>query len=111
MVNKEKKNLEMDETILDLLTEKGVYPYNYVKDYDVFNETDLPSPESFYDNLQKEELKASDYIRAKVVWNKTECKTFGDYHDICLLTDVLLLADLLNIYFKRKVQNNIIQNH
>ena len=101
---RENKHLEVDETILDLLTEKGVYPYNYVKDYDVFNETDLPSPESFYDNLKKEELKASDYIRAKVVWNKTECKTFGGYHDIYLLTDVLLLADLLIIFQEKSLE-------
>ena len=63
----------MNNTILDLLTEKGIYPYNHVKDHDVFNNQEQPSPKSFYDTLKKEDIKASDYSRAKTVWNNTNC--------------------------------------
>jgi len=79
---KKNRNLDMNNTILDLLTEKGIYPYNHVKDHDAFNHQELPSPESFYDTLKKEEIEASDFSRAKTVWTITNCKTFGDYHDL-----------------------------
>ena len=68
---KENRNLDMNNTILDLVTEKGIYPYNHVKDHEAFNRQELPSPESFYDTLKKEDIKASDYSRAKTVWNIT----------------------------------------
>ena len=33
---------------------KGVYPYEYMDNWERFNETLLPSKESFYSNLNKE---------------------------------------------------------
>ncbi|CAG8573293.1 2982_t:CDS:2, partial [Paraglomus occultum] len=35
-----------------------------------------------------------------MVWRETECKTFGDYHDIYLKTDVLILADAFEAFRK-----------
>ena len=70
---KENRNLDINNTILDLLTEKGIYPYNHVEDHDAFNLQELPSAESFNDTLKKEDIKASDYSRAKTVWNNTNC--------------------------------------
>ena len=39
------------EKCLDLLTEKGVYPYDYVNSFDKFNDEHLPSKEQFYSRL------------------------------------------------------------
>ena len=39
-------------------------------------------------------ISAEDYSHAQDVWNEFKCKTFGDYHDIYLALDVLLLADV-----------------
>ena len=39
-----------------LLLRKGVYPYEYMHNWERFNETSLPSKESFYSNLNMEDI-------------------------------------------------------
>ncbi|CAJ0643580.1 12690_t:CDS:2 [Entrophospora sp. SA101] len=45
-------------------------------------------------------ISQKDYDFAHMVWRETECKTFGDYHDIYLKTDVLILADAFEAFRK-----------
>ena len=44
----------------DLLLKKGVYPYEYMDNWERFNETSLPSKESFYSNLNMENIDDVD---------------------------------------------------
>jgi hypothetical protein len=60
---------------------------------DKFNETTLLAKEYFFNKLTEEHISDEDYDRAQKVWIEFNCKTFKDYHDHYLLTDVLLLAD------------------
>ena len=46
-----KNDIIRTEKCLDLLTEKGVYPYDYMNSFDKFNDEDLPSKEQFYSRL------------------------------------------------------------
>ena len=39
-----------------MLLQKGVYPYEYMDDWEKFNETTLPGKEEFYSNLNTEEI-------------------------------------------------------
>ena len=78
----------------DLVTRKGVYPYEYMDSFDRFEETQLPPKEKFYSSLTDESISDSDYQHAQEVWTTFNCRTIGDYHDIYLRTDVLLLADV-----------------
>ena len=78
----------------DLLFQKGIYPYNHIKSWESFEETELPSKECFYNDLDESHISDKDYEHAKNVWEKLDCKTLGDYHDIYLETDVILLADV-----------------
>ena len=78
---------------LDLMTRKGVYPYDYMSSFDKFNETKLPSKEEFYSILNNEHITDEDHQHAKNVWKTFKLKTIGDYHDLYLKSDVLLLAD------------------
>ena len=76
-----------------LLLRKGVYPYDYMDSWKRFEEESLPDKESFYSELNKEYISDSDYEHAKKVFNKY-CKNMGDYHDLYVQTDTLLLADV-----------------
>ena len=42
-----KNDIIKTEKCLDLLTEKGVYPYDYMNSFDKFNDEQLPSKEHF----------------------------------------------------------------
>ena len=83
---------------LTLLRRKGVYPYEYVSSFECFDEAKLPPREAFYSHLTREELSDADYQHAQQVWKAFGCKTLGDYHDLYLRTDVLLLADVFETF-------------
>ena len=85
---------------VDLLTRKGVYPYDYVSSMEKLSETQLPSKDSFYSKLNDEEINDDDYQHAINVWNTFKCKTIRDYHNIYLKSDVLLLSDVFENFRK-----------
>ena len=39
-----------------MLLQKGVDPYEYINDWEKFNETSLPEKEDFYSNLNMEDV-------------------------------------------------------
>ena len=84
----------------ELLTRKGVYPYDYVSNLKKFSETQLPPKEAFYSKLNDEDISEDDYKHAINVWNTFNCKTIRDYHDLYLKSDVLLLADVFENFRK-----------
>ena len=79
---------------LDLLTDKGIYPYDYFDDFETFKERALPPKEAFYSKLSEEHVSDKDYERALKVWKHFGIRTLGQYHDLYLRTDVLLLTDV-----------------
>jgi hypothetical protein len=79
---------------IELLFSKGIFPYEYFHTLDKFSETSLPLKDSFYSNLSMVGITDEDYDRAQKIWHTSGCKTFKDYHDHYLKTDVLLLADV-----------------
>ena len=53
-------NYDINEFIL--LLGKCVFPYEYMDDWEKFNETTLPEKEQFYSNLNMEEITDADYM-------------------------------------------------
>ena len=84
----------LNDKKFDLVTRKGVYPYEYMNDFARFDETSLPPPSEFYSKLSNEHITDSAYKNAQEVWDTFDCRNIGDYHDLYLKTDVLLLADV-----------------
>ena len=59
-----------------------------------FNETLLPSKESFYSNLNMENIDDIDYRHGNNVFKKFKQKNLAEYHDLYVQRDTLLLADV-----------------
>ena len=77
-----------------LLLRKGVYPHEYMDNLERFNETSLPSKESFYSSLNMEDIDDIDYRHGNNVFNKFKLNNLGDYHDLYVQSDTLFLADV-----------------
>ena len=50
-----------------LMTKKGVYPYDYMKSFEKFNENQLPNKEDFFSLINNEHISDEDYQHAKNV--------------------------------------------
>ena len=83
-----------------MLLRKGVYRYEYVDDWEMFSEKTLLEKEEFYTNLHMEYITDTDYIHAKRVCKDFEIKNLGEYHDLYLKNDTLLLADVFQNFRK-----------
>ncbi|KAL4132169.1 hypothetical protein QTP88_009376 [Uroleucon formosanum] len=79
---------------LKLVTRKVVYPYEFTEVWSKLKETALPPKEYFYSTLTEEHIKDEEYQHAIEVWNHFNCETLGEYSDLYLKIDVLLLADV-----------------
>ena len=76
-----------------LLLRKGVYPYEYMDSWERFNETLLPPKKAFYSELNLEDISdKDDSLHAQNVWKKFGIRNLGDYHDLYVQADTLLLA-------------------
>ena len=85
-------NKELNKFIL--LLRKGVYPYEYMDNWERFKETALPNKESFYSNLNMENIEDIDYKHGNNVFKIFKLINLGEYHDLYVRSDTLLLADV-----------------
>ena len=72
----------------DMLIKKGVFPYSWVDKPSKLGYPSLPPIKDFYDNLSNESCCKEDYEHEQEVWKHFKCKTFNDYHDLYLKTNV-----------------------
>ena len=59
-----------------------------------FDETVLPPEKDFYSNFNLENISDEDYVHVHKVWDVSEIKNLGEYHDLYVQSDTLLLADI-----------------
>ena len=85
-------NIDLNKFIL--LLRKSVYRYEYMDNWERFNETSLPNKESFYSNLNMQNIDDIDYRHGNNVFKIFELKNLGEYHDLYVQSDTLLLADV-----------------
>ena len=65
-----------------------------------FDETSLPSKEHFFNRLYDKHVSEGQYTYARRVWETLKCNTMKDYHNHYLITDILLLADVFENFWK-----------
>ena len=92
--------LYIEQAKFNLITRKGVFPYEYMDSFERFEETQLPPKEKFHSSLSQENISEEDYKHAQQVWATFNCKNLKDYHDVYLSSDVLLLADIFENFRK-----------
>ena len=81
---------------------KGEFPYEYIDNEEKFKEEQLPSFEKFNSSLtplninnnEHKEILQKKYNHALKVWQTFNIKNLGQYNDLYLTLDVLLLADV-----------------
>ena len=89
---------------LDLLSQIGAYPCDYMDSFEKFNEKELPTKDQFYSILNDQHITDDEYNHAKEVWNTFMIRTLGDYHDLYRISDVLLLTDVFENFRKTCMQ-------
>ena len=76
-----------------MLLQKGGYPYEYMDSWERFNETTLPNKKVFHSKSYLEDMTDKDYIHAQKVF-KLKLKNRGEYHDLYVQSDTLLLLKI-----------------
>ena len=80
----------------------GVYPFEYMDTWKKFEETSLLPKDPFYSRLSMKGISDQDHEHAQQVWNRIkpeyENTNVGDYHEVYLATDVLLLAAVFETF-------------
>ena len=89
---------------LNLMSQKGVYPYDFMDSFEMFSQTELPAKDQFYSILNDQHIADDEYDHANKVWNTFMMKTMGEYHDLYLVSDVLLLTDVFENFRKTCMQ-------
>ena len=82
---------------LKLVKQKGLYLYEYMNSFKKFSEDELPDKSKL--KVHKNSLKDSgvneeEYKKAANVWKVFKIKNVGEYHDLYLKPDILLLLDV-----------------
>ena len=68
---------------------------NYMKDF---------NKEAFYSSLNMEDITVVDYRRVKRVFKNLNNKNLGDYHDLYVQSDTLLLADVFENFRNKFIE-------
>ena len=95
---------EFENEQLNLMKQKGIYPYDYMDSFNKFNETKLPIQQHFFSILNNEHISDEQYNHAQNVWDTFNLNTIGDYHDLYLKSDILLLSDVFENFRKTCLQ-------
>ena len=89
---------DYNESQYNLLTRKGIYPYEYMSSWDKFEESQLPPIEAFYSILNMPNVSKVDYEHAQRVWQEFRFRNLGEYHDLYLRTDIILLTNMFEVF-------------
>ncbi len=90
---------------IELLKQKGVFPYEFMDCFNKLQYGKLPEKKEFHSKLNNTDISNEDYAHAQNVWKTFGCKTMHNYHNLYLKTDVLLLPDIMENFRKLCMKN------
>ena len=88
---------EFSDDLLELVRQKGVYPFEYMGSFKKFFDEKLPDRCKCFSSLKDECISKKNNLHGTNIWNVFKMNTMSGYHDLylkTLLADVLLLADV-----------------
>ena len=72
--------------------------------WEKFDEILLTNKEDFYSSLNMEGITDVDYRHAKKVFKEIKVNNFGDYHDLYVQSNTLLLADIFENFRNKYIE-------
>ena len=69
-----------------------------------FDEMSLPDQEAFCSSLNMKDITDVDHRHGKRVFKNLDNKNLGDYHDLYVQSDTLLLADVFEIFRNKCIE-------
>ena len=78
----------------NLLTRNGVFPYEYIDNWSKLDEDRLTPKEVLYSELNIKNITEENYTHPSKVWEVFNVQSLGEYSDLHLKTDVLLLSNI-----------------
>ena len=97
---------------LELLKQKGAYPYEYMDSFEKFDKDKLPARKHSFSSIKKRKIdeggkisdghiSVKDYLTCEKTWDELKMKNMGNYHDHYLKKDVLLLAGVFEKFIDK----------
>ena len=93
-----------NDKILKHMKQKGVYPYDYMDSLNRFSDKKLPNKDAFYSILNDEHVSDMQYLHAIEVWKAFKLEDMGEFHDLYIGSDGLLLAVVFENFRKTCMQ-------
>ena len=88
-----------------MLLWKGFYLYEYIDSWERFDETTLPNKKAIYSELYLEDITDEDYIhRLQKVSKELKIKNLGEYYDLYVQSNTLLLADVFENFRNKCIE-------
>ena len=69
-----------------------------------FNETSLPDKKAFHSELNSKSITDKDYAHVQEAFKELKLKSIGDYHDLYVQSDTLLLADVFEDFRNKYIE-------
>ena len=95
------KNLDLRrrKIAMELLQQKGVYPYEYFKSFESLQSArKFPPKKAFYSNLNETNISDGEYANGRKVFRLFQCKNMEEYMKLYNALDAILLAEVFIKY-------------
>ena len=69
-----------------------------------FDKASLPVKKAFYSELYLEDITNKDYAHAQKVFEELKLKNLGNYHDLYVQSNTLLLADVFENFRNKCIE-------